>query len=314
MLRPAGVTISAVLLLLGAVLCVAIGGLLVVSFHREPPPELRAAPIPAIYLATILGGFFATLAGWATLTAAGLLRLKPWSRVSTLIFAGVLVFFQTGGLLLVLFALATQPGFDARTDAGLVVGFSLFYGVQILTGIGWLIYFNRTAVKQAFAGPASAAEGSRCPLSITVIAWHLVAFGALSLLMAWPAWPSPFMGFWLEGWSAKLVYVLWGAAGLYAGAGLLRLRPAALNHSLAYVYAASLNTLVCLPAVTARTHDMLRRSATSAAAGPGTEASVPLTWLLYAVTLLVCATPLWYLHTRKVQYRAAAAVAPPHPR
>jgi hypothetical protein len=311
MLRPAGVTISAVLLFLGAVLCIAIGGLMVVSFQKDPPPELRDAPIPAIYLVVFLGGFFASLAVWATLTAAGLLGMKPWSRVSALIFAGVLVFFQTGGLLLVLFALVTQPGFDARRDSLLVAGFALFYGVQILTGIWWLIYFNRAAVKAAFAFPAPP-SGAPCPLSITVIAWHLVGFGAISLLLAWPSWPSPFLGFWLEGWSAKLVYLLWGAAGLYVGAGLLRLQPAALNHSLAYVYAATLNTLVCLPAVTARTHEILNRPGGSSHAGFTSTASEPLTWLLYAILLITCATPLWYLHTRKVEYLAAAAAGNSH--
>ncbi|GEM_PF-2477825 len=307
MKRPAGVTVSAALLILGAVLCVAIGGVMAVTFHQDPPPELRGTSIPRIYLALLVGGFFLALAVWATLTAAGLLLLKPWSRTSTLIYAGVLVFFQSGGLLLVLFTILAQPGFDARREAGLLAGLVLFYGVQILTGIAWLIYFRRPSVKGAFLASEPAAANP-CPLSITVIAWHLVAFGGISVLMAIPSWPNWLLGLELRGWAARILYLFWGVAGLKAGSGLLRRQAAALNQSLAYVYAASLNTLACFPALLQNTRESFPQAGNPAAFPTG---SSPWIWAAAAVVLLTCATPLWYLHTRKAPYLAAAGATPP---
>jgi len=306
--RPAGVTASSVLLILGGLLCLVMGAVMTVALQVSPPPEVRQPGLPVKYLVFFVVGFFAAVAVWALATAAGLLRMRPWSRISVLLFAGMLVFFQVFGLLLVLFSFFTMQGLQAPAAGTVLAGFVVFYGTQILTGIWWLVYFNRRAVKDTFLAGTPAEEHPR-PLSIAVIAWHLVVIGAISLLMVWPTWPAVFLGMWLEGWAAKAVYLLWGAASLYVGVGLLRLKPLALNQALAYVYAATVNAVLywSMPDLAARTKEMMDRLGGPGARDPGIETFGPFMWPMYAIIfLLTFATPLWYLHTRKGKYLAAA--------
>ena len=96
MKRSAGVTAAAVVALMGSV-CVSILGVsslfgLIIASRKGIPetalPQQGPNPLVASMGLGIL--FDIGLATWGLSTAVGLLRLKPWSRISVLIFSGFL--------------------------------------------------------------------------------------------------------------------------------------------------------------------------------------------------------------------------------
>ena len=136
MSRSIGVTISAVLVLLGSLFWLLLHLLVLVFQPTEPtlPPALRFA------------GIFATLSMvlssvWGVPTAIGLFRLKRWARISLLIFAGLLVY--TGAITVILMLLVTLPAQlseeqQTLTRTAAIVIFSPLVGI----GIWWLYLFH----------------------------------------------------------------------------------------------------------------------------------------------------------------------------
>jgi hypothetical protein len=90
-----------------------------------------------------------SLAGWGIATGIGLLRAWRWSRISTLIFSGLLAAFG------VLEAVASlrMPG-DVDTTRGELMIFktalTLLDLIPIAAGIAWLVFFTRKDVKAYF--------------------------------------------------------------------------------------------------------------------------------------------------------------------
>ena len=181
-----------------------------------PPAALRAI---GIVLALMLGA----CAAWAVGTGVGIFRRRGWARVSILIAAGVFAFFGLIGVL----ALCVAPfPVDARVDqrAAEIIRYAMvgFYALQALLGAWWLILFNRPAAKRYFVASAAPSAPAR-PLSVTLIAWYLVAGAVLTALSAVVRLPALFFGMTLTGWSAVGFYSVFAAVQLYLGSGLLQL-------------------------------------------------------------------------------------------
>ena len=190
----------------------------------EVPPFVKNAILAIL-------GFTMGLAIFGIATGIGLILVRNWARVSTLIWGGLSVFFAAIGIPITYLA-PNAPDLPVGTMQ--VVRWSLvfFYGLPLVIGIWWLVLFNRKAIKAQFLGAAtlldpSLPEKPRCPLPIAVLAWFYLT-SILNLLFL------PFLPFGFP----VLVFgqVLSKSAGLTvltfscltfaaAGVGLLKLKP-----------------------------------------------------------------------------------------
>jgi hypothetical protein len=111
---------------------------------------LRVAPSLGASPAVIIGLLLqAVLAAWSFANAFGLLRRRPWARVSILCFAGVLVVFNLLGMLGALAALSNLPEGSLKIFGA--ISELLPRAVLALAGAWWLILFNRQPLRTAFS-------------------------------------------------------------------------------------------------------------------------------------------------------------------
>jgi hypothetical protein len=251
MKRSAGVTAAAVVALVGSgCICLlsvlSLSGLL--ALFRKGIPETplpQQGPISLVSSMGLAVFFEIGLAAWGILTALGLLRLKGWSRISILIFAGQLaVIAGFGGLIIMILPLPETRGTPENFTSILRISTALFWAAMLLIAVWWLVLFTRKSVVAQFSGvpatatvpgdPASGSIGApaimspkpRRPLTITIIAWFYVASVPLmipSLLISGArSMPVPFFWTVLEGKNLLIYYALFGAVMLASGIGLLK--------------------------------------------------------------------------------------------
>jgi len=309
--RTGGIVATVVLLILGGVACVGMAALMVfVLLFAGAMAGAPSPPLP-VMIRIFVVGLFAVLGGWVLVTAFGVWKLKPWGRNSLLIFSGFLVFMQGLGALMMFFL--PFPETDPRTNQIMEmvrVFMIVFYSVQVAIGIWWLIYFNRASVKSMFAGSASPEDRQGCPLSIIVIAWHLVAAGLLCLVLAWAGWPAMLFGAVLRGGVGIAAYALMGTVSAYLGLLLLKLHPRALGWTIGYFCFFSASGLAFW---LSGNQEQAMREMMSEVQMPGFPAneSLPMAplWLNVILGLTCLAIPLWYLVTRRAAYLAASRAA-----
>lgn len=262
MKRPLGVIVSACLQIVGSLVTFLLSALMViVPLVARKLPENRPAPPPnAVFYG--LAVFYLVLVVLGLATAVGLFRLKPWARLSTLVFAGALICF---GLLsaaafsfLPLMAPQSGPPSDSAAHIMRQVQFFFVTASLLLTALGgwWLYYFNRAPVSQRFCRLPSAAligasetaqQRARPPVSIVVIAC-LSLLGGLSTFSVDLSWRMPAMFFLvlITGGAARAFYIALGLLHVYIGIGLLKLWSSARYLAIGLYIYASLNCLVCL--------------------------------------------------------------------
>jgi len=184
---------------------------------------------------------------------------------------------------------------------GMMVGMGVFYGAQLAIGIWWLVLFNRAAIKAQFHGGTVPVEPFPVPLSITVIAWLLLTSCIFFPFLVFTDWPATFLAWIVTGWAAKLLYLVYGVAGVAAGYGLLKRRPWAYWLTVGYFGFAALSALVfyAVPNAQSRLTELSRMMIPK-----GTNVDVPqitpAAGLLMG--LLSVGLPLYFLLTRKRRY------------
>jgi hypothetical protein len=169
---------------------------------------------------------------WGCASAVAVLRLKPWGRISFIVYGGLLVAFgaldavgsmMSGVILASMPQNADLPQGVLAVTMGVMVGISL---AMAAIGVWWLIMFNRVAVKSAFATVGDVTrELARIPVRVAVVAWFLVGSIVLSapvLLLTRPKIPAVMLGMAMHGWPAFLVLALQYSLTVIAGVGLLR--------------------------------------------------------------------------------------------
>lgn len=253
MRRSAGVTVSAVLVLLGSAFTLLLGVLMLLSsaFLSKTSPSANV-PVNFGAIVAVEAVVVFAFGGWGLASGIGLIYLKQWARISLLVFAGFLVCVSLPAVaLMAVISLPTphDPNMPPSFMAVMRVGMALFYGMFAALGGFWLYFFNKRSVKLQFQAmqpaPESAAGDSFLgaavpgpittparPLSITIIGWFLLigsAFTPLWLLLnralfAGLQFPFYFLGFFLFGRSAHLVLIVWMAAQMAAAVGLLKLK------------------------------------------------------------------------------------------
>jgi hypothetical protein len=219
MSRPVGITVSAIVAGLGSIVTLLFAVLSIASlFLVTPQPQPPNAPQLVIAAAAMCVAF-AVIGMW---TAVGLFRLRSWARTSILIFAGFVVVGCLFCLLLTM-AVPLPPEFSASTRRTARLTMALMFAIPLVIGVWWLIQFNAPSTKAAFASPIAGAASPR-PMSITVIALMTLVGAASCILGILTRTPAFLFGSTLNGWSAGVVWAIFGALSLFIGKGLLDLR------------------------------------------------------------------------------------------
>jgi len=218
MTRPAGVTVSAVVSIIGSVIALLFSVLfvVVVSTQADQTQGLRGAG----YLMAV---FAAALGTFGIFTAMALMRLRPWARTAILVFAGIMAVFSfMGGVVMTMVPLPPTPELPANAATSMRWILIGIYVVPFLIGVWWLIQFNLKATKAAFAS-AAPGEPEQRPLVISIIGWFNIVGGVFTLGAAALRAPAFAAGVVLTGWYAALFYVFVGAVNAYLGWHLLKL-------------------------------------------------------------------------------------------
>ena len=161
MKRSIAVTVSAIIVLVGSVLCVASGlmGALAIVVERGRLSEGQATTATALLgmLVLILPGI------WGVATGIGLLLLKGWARISILIFAALLALCVFGAPMILLIPFPATPDVDANFLWGMRIGLAIFYLFLAAVGIWWLVLFLRPSVAAVLQGRLHSGRGRQAP-------------------------------------------------------------------------------------------------------------------------------------------------------
>jgi hypothetical protein len=154
--RSAGITVIAVLALIGSALLLGLAGLMAIAMFVTPTPVPNNAQLPPMFFKVfkvVVPLFYAAPAVWGIVTAIGLLQLKNWARISTIVFSVLMVVFGAFGMLTsMVFFLKPPPGngLDPRVLSYIGLAAAVFSLAQIGIGIWWMVFFNRASVKAQF--------------------------------------------------------------------------------------------------------------------------------------------------------------------
>jgi len=220
MSRPAGVTASAIVAILGSIVALlfavlSIASLLIVTTQPKPPNTAQFVVAGAV--------MFAAFAGIGIWTSVGLFRLRPWSRTSIMVFAGLLAAISIFSLIITMAVPMPPDVLSAGTKPYFRRSMAVTFGIPLAIALWWLIQFNTQSTKAAFASPVAQSASAR-PLSIKIIAWANILGGASGVYGILARMPAFLFGVIFTGWIAVVFYVLFGALSAYIGKGLLDLR------------------------------------------------------------------------------------------
>ena len=218
MKRPAGVTASAIVAIIGSVFALLLAVMSIASLFIATPEPRPANASQFIIAGAAMIAAFGVFGIW---TASGLFSLRPRARTSILVFAGFLASISIFGLLVTL-TVPISPETAANTQLNFRLG-AVIYGMPLLISIWWLIQFNKPSTKAAFASSIDEPASPR-PISITVIAWASIIGGAGCLAPLFGRMPAFLFGFTFTGWIASIIYAVLAALSFYIGKGLLDLR------------------------------------------------------------------------------------------
>jgi len=265
----AGVTAAAVVAILGSLVSIFFAAVMALSgaAMRMPTDRPLNQPLPSVGVIAIMAIVYFACGAWGVSSAIGLLRLKNWARLCFLIFGGLLAFFSlsaAAGSLIVVLPGATPPA--PNLTPAVLRGVAAVFVILSLMGLAiaswWLVYFNRATVKAKFGTGGSARLPRQFPLAITIIAWLLVAGGAINGVQMLLAYPLVLFGIVLRGWASGLALALLAAVSVTAGLGLLKKRAEAHSLAVGYFGFGVLNQVsyLVLPGSFARMHDVIRET------------------------------------------------------
>lgn len=338
MKRSAGVTIAAIIVLIGSAFVVLSAALGAISmFFAFRSSELEGAlrgqgKVPV--LATMIAGSLINLAlaGWGIATGIGLLRLKSWSRISALVFAGLLAVMATFvGLTFLFIPLPAIPDGDQSFYFVFRVMIGTTFAALFAIAVWWLVLFTRKSVVEQFSGAASLAtardsavaveprafvtapQQPRRPLAVTIIAWfYLASLPSMIfsiLIYQLQKMSVPFFGLLLEGKEVVIYFIINSSVLLLAGIALLKNRAWGfwLAFSVQLFGLLNIATILMLPGGAARWKNFtasLRPSFLPQVEGAEWFVSFPqaIYWIGLGTGFLFGIVILWILWTARKRY------------
>jgi hypothetical protein len=337
MTRSTGITVSAIVVIIGSAFTLLFATLILLgSVFALNSTRANDAPVNLGYILIIEAVLAFAFGGWGLATGIGLIKTKEWARISTLVYAAILVFISLPAAAIMAFIpLPNTPGAnDPNPPFNIMLGvrvcMSLVYAMFAALGGYWLYFFNTQKVKAQFRGQQllteigqsevpgrpSAIPGVRFgpdrrskPLSITIIGWYLIIASALAPLSMvftstfFPGFKLPlfFLGFFLFGPSAYLLLTVWMAVQVVAAVGLLRLKNWGLYTTIALQCLALLNMvmIVAIPANRLRFQQIMDALSFSASGAMYHPASMFPMWMGILSSLPLAAIMLFFLIYQK---------------
>jgi len=316
--RSVGVTVSAVVVLLGSGLTLLAGVMMLFASSSDLPiPENQVHFLKyfMVFLALVL---FAA-AAWGIASGTGLMRLREWSRISMLVFSALLLFVCIPGLLMFLFMPFPPPGTAPSPEltkemlAATRIFMAVLYGILAALGGWWIYFFNKRSTKDQFLkvripglegmpGGEVISPYAR-PLSITLIAWWLLISGFIGVLGLSVNPPVFFLGYFFKGTYASMLMLALALVQSLIGFGLLKLRPWGRTLAIYYFQFLIFNslTMVLIPGTQARFEQAMSEMLSDMQGTLGTPPSpmhVPIWFgVIFAVPLL--SLLLWIVVSRK---------------
>jgi hypothetical protein len=340
--RSTGITVSAVVVIIGSAFTIFCGAIiLLASILALNSGRAADAPMNLRYILVIEAFVAFGFGGWGLASGIGLIKTKEWARISTLVYAAILVFLSLPSA--VTMAMIPLPNMPSADDSNppfnimllVRVGGTLLYAMFAALGGYWLYFFNTQKVKAQFRGQQPSMElgqaqlpglpsgisGARFgpdqrprPLSITIIGWYLIiasAFATLSVVLVSTLYsrlklPFFFLGFFFFGPSTYLLLLVWMAAQVVAAVGLLKLKSWGLYATIALQCLAILNLvmMVAIPANRLRFQQILDTLSFSAS-GMYHPASMFPMWIGVLSSLPIIVVILFFLISQKKSFNSA---------
>lgn len=316
--RPLGVSVAAMVIAIGSGLAIAVGLVALTGVMFYP---LNAPGGPSRVLLIVSPVILIGAGLWGLATARGLMQIKPWARTSIILFSVLLAFLGTMGMFQLLTSpFPSMPPLSAGELRGLRDLVVVVYFLFLVIGVWWIVQFSSPPIKSLFrlgakeavprapakdislmtveeALAAGRAKYGKRPLSITLIAWYLLAAAISAAVQVLVGAPASVFGLTLSGSSASLLYLGMFGVEAYIGIGLLYLQP--LSRILGIVFFVLqflLSVLVvALPGREARLAAMLH-----AVSGPDVPA-VPTAALIVVLVVsaaILAGLPVWFLIRR----------------
>lgn len=334
MKRSAGVTISAVAVLFGCGVALVSTALMALGL-AEMAATGAAAQLPKSFGA-ILVFIMLAMAAWGIATGINLLHLREWSRISMLVFSGLLLVIALPGIIMMLFvpfptqANVPDPALMQRVMAATRVGMVILYAIWAALGAWWLYFFTSRAVKDQFRGPSASTQSSspvwgvpaapagsalpKRPISITIIAYISLLGACVLPLIQLMHVPMMFMGIFYTGWQASLIIMGFMSVQLMVAYGLLKLEPWGRNLAIYYFNFGIFNSIVSVVLPGAQTRFDQAGTLLQGTMGlPASSAAVKFpiwTGLLFSLPLI--AIQLWFVVKHKQAFeRKHGRSAPP---
>lgn len=236
MQRSIGVTLSAVVVFIGCGVAVlaAVG---LAFFSNVTPSQVLTMPLMrAVLIIEILVDL--AFVAWGISSGIGLLQLRPWARISMIVYSGLMISFCVIPMAIFLFVPIPRVEGVTANFGMMVRGFlELFYGFFVALGAFWIYFFNKRSTKVQFApttaskraiGEQAAAPGAEpqpkkpAPIVVLGVLFLLSAcFLPIALKMHTPLF---FFGSFVHGSTDTVFILALLVLNLAAGIGLLRLQ------------------------------------------------------------------------------------------
>lgn len=319
MKRSAGITVSAVIVLIGSAVTLLFAALMALSATVSIPNGNLPHGFRYIAIFFVVAAILFVV--WGVASGMGLLDRREWARISMIVFAALLLAMAVPGLVMFLFLKLPAPanGPDPEMTQRIMwitrmCGAGVYALLAVLAA-AWLWYFNNSATKLQFTSrrnPASSSvdlesatrvgpySGGR-PLSITIIA-GLMMLGALSLpVLLVVQFPMLFLGYFFTGPKEVLILSVFTLVQITLAYGLWELRPWGRNLAIYWFNFAIFNAIISaiLPGAQGR-YDAATATIQSAMNLPAasSEMHIPL-WLGLFFSLPFIAIQLWFLIASK---------------
>jgi hypothetical protein len=333
--RSVGVTVSAVLAIIGSAFTILFGAIMSLgSAFVSKSGATASVPVNIGAFLLVEAAIICGFGAWGLAAGIGLIYLRRWARISIIVFAVILVVLSLPGALFIAFIplpKTNDPNLPVNLMPLMRIGMALFYAAFAALGGFWLYFFNKRTVKAQFQAvqlvPESAAGDSFLgvtvpaipapvttqparPLSIAIIGWFLLiasAIAPLGLLMNRALLPDVqlpfyFLGFFLFGGSAYLVFIVWMAAQMAAAVGLLKLKKWGWFAVLVLQCLGALNgaLLMGIPDHRAKLQQLMQAMLASmnARLAQPTPFDFPI-WVGFAMSLPIVFVILYFLITRR---------------
>ena len=320
--RPAGVTISAVIVFIGAGLTLLSAGFMLLGFAVMPADNMPAFTRDAGFIMSI---FMLGFAAWGIATGINLLHLREWSRISMIVFSGLLLVMAVPGLLMMLVmplptpAVPAVPNGEAIPPLGHLmtavrIGMAIFYALLALLGGWWVYFFNSRSIKEHFRAeiapqsstwvpaalaPTALPGAPKRPVSITIIAYLALVGACMFPILNILHLPLTFLGFFFTGGKAALIVSGYMSVQLLMAYGLLKLENWGRNLAIYYFNFAIFNSIisVILPGAQAR-YEQATTTMQTAMGLPPSPFQLPI-WFSLVFSLPMIAIQLWFVVTRR---------------